>query len=357
MKKISVFILTMSGFLPLLACSNLIAQKTIDPLNTDASLVCVTNKGAVWLTKELVEETQNYVAQSFINRFYLQDLTEPNAALIHTVENRNSGYRATVTDEGIVVIESGGRITWLADGASKFDLAQRQSRPILYPDGIVAGEFVEGHTPHSYRVNFIPFKNQSLDLNSKVELIPAGTQRYDRRLVVRDGNRLAWLSFAPRQEGDRSKTGLATLHIYNIEDSKHTTQKLDVPLWYEAKPTALGEGVFVVGGMIFDVESGECLNPDSRNSPSIFAIKNGIGYYYKHRRPRVARDPDAGIGTLYAVDLLNPERPSMEIATLSTRDPAGVVVGTDAGLLFWDREGWHTTEWIEKWPDPQVDNN
>ena len=347
MKNVFVSALMVIIFLSLLASPVATAQETIDPAKVDASLIGITDKWAVWKTRELIKETERNVAQSFIHRVYRQNLSEADASLVHTRRDTDSGFTATVTEDGIVAIVSRGQMTWcLADGTSKVDPADHLSRPELYPDGAI----VHDATGHEFRsVDFIPFKNQSLDFDSKVELIPAGVRRF-RSPVVRDGGRLAWLRFEPRKEGDREKMGLATLHVYSIEDSKHTTQQLKSPLVYNTEATALGENLFIAGWQIFDVESGERLNPVNRSKErrglsKIFAIRNNIGYYLWPRKGNLHTR------NLHAVDLLNPKLPSIELLELPV--PFNVTQ-TKAGITSWDGKGWQTTKWLKQWPGSDV---
>ena len=314
------------------------AQDAISPEKTDALLVCVSNTWAVWRTRELIEKTRTHVAQGFIHRFYRQDLSSQRAFLVFTDSDAETGPRATVTEDGTVAILNRGHITWcLADGKTKLDPARHLQILKLYPDGVVAHD----RTGHGFNsVDFVPFKNHALDFDSKVELIPAGIRRFSRSPIAREGNRLAWLRFKPNKAGNKNKTGFATLHIYNIEESKHTTIKLKSAMQRSSWATALGENILIVGGQVFDVKSGERLNPVQnrkihRNLQNVFAIRNRIGYYsFKN--------------ILGAIDLLNPDLPSIEIGAI-TNPPTT----TDSGVTFWDGKRWNDIEWLKQWPAPQ----
>jgi len=319
-----------------------IAQDILRPGKTNADLLCVTDTWAVWRTSELIESTSLHRARSFVHRFYRQRLSEPRAYLVHTVTDTKVPMAATATRTGTVALVIDGRLTrHRPNGAN----AEEKTYPVdvaaLYPDGIVSYE--SRNRVGRDTVFFVPFKDDRLDMTSKIKLIPAGNRNYIYPPVARCGKLLAWIVMNVRESRVTDPAGCwdATLHVYDLESGKRRAVKLSVPLHKSYRATAFDGDLLMAYSFVFDAKTGKNLNAvDYPKRPihlhRVFAVRNRIGYYIHNK-------------SLFATDLLSRESPSIKLAPAPKK---GGRVETAAGIIVWNGKKWQTVPWLKKWPEP-----
>ena len=315
-----------------------VACEKLRPDKTDADVLCVTDKWAVWRTSELDETTRKFRAQFFVHRFYRQRVSQPMATLVHTERDTRVRMIATVTGDGTVVLARRGRLSWHpADGTSVTETTHLQISA-LYTDGAVLHK-TTGFELHP--VFFVPFKDHGLDMASRIELIPAGTGRFTHPPVVRHGALLTWILMDVSEGATTDPTAAwdATLHIYDLESAKRKTMKLNSRLHKSYGATAFDGDIVMSHSFVFDATDGKCLNavgyPERpTHLQNVFAVRKHIGYYVHDR-------------ALYATDLMSADLPSLKLISLPK--PAACAQ-TDSGIIAWNGTRWETVAWLKHWP-------
>jgi hypothetical protein len=303
--------------------------------DSDARLLTVQPRYAVWLSSELHAETASHRAPTFTHRFYRQRLEESKAERIYELVDTSVRYRTAIRDDGSLLLESRRQFHFVpATGpAAKRDLGWLQGLA-MYPDGLLAEDWSARERRQFQPVYFVPFDGERLRLGDRILVVEAGVKSFTGEEGLghpsepyRRGDVLVWVADS-------------TLHAFDLKSRQRKALKLGRDLHPSHRVTAFDGATVVVGVYAFDAVSGELLGePEYRKRPtnvaSVVAVRNAIGYYYES-------------GALMATDLT-----ARDGASVRLRDARPVVpLQSDDGLTVWDGRRWTLVPWLESWRRP-----
>jgi hypothetical protein len=326
------------------------APETIKPAETDARLVCVTARWAVWKTSKLDERTKRNRVATYDYAFYRQRLTEPQADLIHTLRAGPGGMDGTVTDDGTFLLSNTGYLSWHTPGKAPVEEPAFWKDYYLlglYPDGALAYRIPGPLKPRT--VEFIPFKDRRLDLDASVRMLTGeGSSSYwnsalgdfDPRHFVRHDNSLACLLLHKSGAKHMPEGGWkASLYVFDLNAKKHRTVPLAVGVDTLFHLMGFDGDVATTYYLAFDAKTGEVVGPrvDPHHGDAtwkVFAARNRFGYFFRYRE-------------LFATDLTSKTRPAIKLSGAPSEGPVAL---TENGIILWNGETWATIPWLKERP-------
>jgi hypothetical protein len=358
MKSLATFLvlLLVSSFSLPCRAQNAAAPKTIKPAETKARLVCVTAKWAVWETSKLDERTKWHRVSRYDYALYRQRLTEAEAVLIYTVSCGPGGMRGTVTDDGTVLLDIMGDLSWHTPGKAEVD--EPALRPnlyllALYPDGALTYQDKGSMKPRT--VAFIPFKDHRLNLEASISILTAEEENWGQwhfplghfapRSFVRHENTLALILFHKNGAKHMPKDGWkSSLYVFDLKTKKHRTVPLGIGLDEVFHAMGFDGDMLTTYHRAFDARTGELVGP--RDQPEfnpenggitwkISAVRHRFGYVISHQE-------------LYATDLSTKTRQAIKLSAVPNDGPVAL---TEKGIILWNGKTWATIPWLKEWPE------
>ncbi len=312
--------------------------KDLDKIPTQ--LVGATDQHAFWVTSTIVKGTEQFRAQIFDYKCYLQNLKKDDLTEVYAYRSTSRPYHATVTPKGTVFIVDRGWAITIKPGEKPKQIVITGSVAGIYPDGILMHDTTAiKPTP----VEFIPIKDEELDLKNKIEVAtPDGrvVGIFDsHRGFVRHKNTFGYFAFHNDGKLERPAEGYkVNLCVFDMDTKKTKITALDTRMHESYHATAFNGEHISTYHLVFDVKTGKRLDPleapnDGKGLRSVFAIHNGIGYFLQDH-------------TLYATNLLSKERPTKKLATTYTQQNPPT---TEKGLIVFTDKEWKTIPFLEKW--------
>lgn len=306
------------------------ADRVVDVTTTPLQPVCVTDTWAVWKTMELIEKTRGHRVESFVHTYYRQRLSEPKASLAATVNETLVLFATSIMQDGTLVLCHRNHLSlYLPDGTAK---TYPEYLPVVaaYPDGILLQD-TTGLKPKP--VCFVPLRDHDLDLQEKVEIIPAPvlpdphSDNYVamtyawKKVPLRHGDTLAWITDS-------------VLHCYHLRDGKRSQTPLAIPGPHPFQRITAFDGATVVAiRSVFDARTGRYVYEDPQRPPflhSTIALHDQCAYFFQN-------------GHLMVADLAAHTSPKKLVDVKQF-----LAVETDKGLVVWDGKKWDTVPWLER---------
>lgn len=320
-------------------------EADVDPTAGSLQLMWVKGKWAYWHKMRLKESTQGHRIQFFLHKYYLQRIGEPRARFVEKFVERyhgpdDEGKTMAVLDDGAVVNHTNDRLQWISpDGTTTLIEKPDDCYFVrIDADGVLRHtkpNYSAGGDRSAYAYGFVPFAGKSLDWKNLVEVSPSGVEYLRRAQPVRYKNEFAW-------------TDGRTIRFVDIKTGKRRTLELKAPADYHASHfhIRMFDDKVIVGPLdCFDAATGEMFgerdpNKSERRGMGLFALHDGIGYYFDLTDPRGYQ----GSRKILTADPQAKTFERSELAWVSHRP-----VGQDEqGLVLWTGGEWQHVPWV-KW--------
>ena len=313
------------------------SQGVYMPMAPRYTLLCITDKWMLWQIHELDRATVESRARRFTIRFYLQRRGRNHARLVTTLRDTNVPWKATVMDDGTVVLYYRGRLAWVSPedktGSTRGPYLKLDGLwldPLnLYPDGVVVRSKGLGKPVRAW---FVPFKGRALATDKRIPLTDEKGFRFanapQRYKILRSGDEFAW-------------SDDAGLHIVNIANGARRR------LPFTGGQVHLFDGKTAMSGqvnaqVICNLKSGKIKR--IKVHFNFVAVRNGIGYGIIS-----VGKPTSAYGHSLYYKLLAVELDSGRQRSLAKWPHAYVHYVADSdGLTFWDGKAWRKFKWLTR---------
>jgi hypothetical protein len=269
-------------------------------------------------------------AESFVHTYYRQRLSEPKASHVAIVNDTRVGFVTSIMRDGTLVLCHRNRLSLYLPGGEAKEYPEHLSVVAAYPDGILLQD-TTGLNPKP--VFFVPFRDHELDMQKKVEVVPAvvlpapHSDNYVamtyawRNVPYRHGDILAWISDS-------------VLHCYNLRDGRRWQTPLAITRLHPSQQVRAFDGeTVIVYRFAFDAKTGRVVYEDPGKPKflsSAFALHDQFAYFLHD-------------GHLMVADLADPDSPKKLVDVQQF-----IASETDKGLIVWSGMKWTTIPWLER---------